>query len=127
MYSPQLSIGKAKGSGSFFPASIEDCFVFLCLLVQGNASIPAAVRACYINRCHSCVILSGGISATKIDTSEDTVLADRDVIVTTLNVKAMDFSDEMDCVVDGLSGRKFPYEHGINIPMISSLGTRLID
>ncbi|OQV12407.1 Calcium-activated potassium channel slowpoke [Hypsibius exemplaris] len=109
------------------PEVIRPEWHFICttpkiFIVEGNATIPAAVRACYINRCQTCVILSGGISATKIDTSEDTVLADRDVIVTTLNVKAMDFSSEgFDGLMDSLSGRKFPYEHGINIPMISSL------
>lgn len=66
------------------------------------------------------MVLSGGSSAAKIDTSEDLVLADRDVIVTTLNIKAMEFGPHEIEYIE--HDRKFPFEHGTNIPMISSLG-----
>ena len=92
---------------------------------QGSATVIAALRACYIDRCNMCVILSGGLSAAKIDTSEDLVLADRDVIVATLNIKALEFSDVPDSSMDPSYDGRFPYAHGTQIPIISSLGNRL--
>lgn len=67
-----------------------------------------------------CVIFSGGGSALKSDSSEDLVLADRDVIVTTLNIKAMEFRDHDE---GDLTQQVYPYECGLNVPIISSLGT----
>ncbi|GAU88415.1 hypothetical protein RvY_01121-2 [Ramazzottius varieornatus] len=92
-------------------------------IVEGSATVIAALRACYIDRCNMCVILSGGLSATKIDTSEDLVLADRDVIVATLNIKALEFTDTNapDSASHPSYDGCFPYLYGTEIPIISSL------
>ncbi|XP_055346144.1 calcium-activated potassium channel subunit alpha-1-like isoform X2 [Paramacrobiotus metropolitanus] len=109
------------------PEIIRPEWNFICTtpklcLVNGNPAVTAALRACYIDYCAMCVMVSGAGQRVTSDALEDRVLADRDVIVTTLNVKSMEFRDRVHTGGEiDRNGQVFPYETGLQVPIISSL------
>lgn len=96
---------------------------------QGSPLSRADLRAVNINLCDMCVIISA-----RVPNTEDTTLADKEAILASLNIKAMQFDDTLGFfpmrhnagdrspLGSPISMQKKGAKFGTNVPMITELG-----
>ena len=93
-------------------------------VLNGSPLSRADLRAVNINLCDMCVILS-----TKIPSSDDPTLADKEAILASLNIKAMTFDEIITVAHNNPTGMSTLPQHvqrrgsvyGINVPLITEL------
>ncbi len=103
--------------------------------LQGSPLSRADLRAVNINLCDMCVIISARIP----NPNEDPTLADKEAILASLNIKAMQFDDTLGFyplpqgsgglspLGSPISFQKKGARFGTNVPMITELGKCIVD